>query len=100
VEVTSDASGLYQIFHHTKPSAPAITLASVIAEIRSIVPFRVRVINPATRAYSLSKGMVIGIAAPSPARVSSLEAHGAKFCKPTQGYGRSSAGLDITDQEL
>jgi hypothetical protein len=38
VEVTSAASGLYQIFHHTKPSAPAITLASGIAEIRPNVP--------------------------------------------------------------
>jgi hypothetical protein len=100
VEVTSAASGMYQIFHHTKPSAPAITLASGIAEIRPNVPFRVRVINPTNRAHSLSKGMVIGIAAPAPARVFSLDAHGAKFCEPPQGYGRrSSDGLDLTDPE-
>jgi hypothetical protein len=97
VEVTSAASGLYQIFHHTKPSAPAITLASGIAEIRSDVPLRVRVINPTHRAHSLPNGIVIGIAAPAPARVFSLEAHGAKFCEPPLGYGRSSAGLDVTD---
>jgi hypothetical protein len=49
VEVTSAASGLYQIFHHTKPSAPAITLASGITEIRSNVHFRVTAINPTHR---------------------------------------------------
>jgi hypothetical protein len=69
VEVTSAASGLYQIFHHNKPSAPAITLASGISEIRSNVPFRVIVINPTNRAHFLSKGMVFSIAAPTPARV-------------------------------
>jgi hypothetical protein len=99
VEVTSAASGLYQIFHHTKPSAPAITLASGNAEIRSNVPFRVRVINPTNRAHSLSKGMVFGMAAPAPARLFSLDAHAAKFCEPPEGYGRSSAGLDVTDPE-
>jgi hypothetical protein len=99
VEVTSAASGLYKIFHHTNPSAPAITLESGIAEIRSNVLFRVRVINPTHRAHSLSKGIVIGIAAPAPARVFSLDAHGAKFCEPPQGYGRSSTGLDLTDPE-
>jgi hypothetical protein len=99
VEVTSDSSGLYQIFHHTKPSAPAINLASGIADIRRNIPFRVRVINPTNRAHSLSKGMVIGIAAPAPARVFSLDAHWAKFCEPPQGYGRSSEGLDVTDPE-
>jgi hypothetical protein len=99
VEVTSAASGLYHIFHHTKPSAPARTLASGIAEIRPNVPFRVRVINPTNRAHYLSKGMVIGIAAPAPARVFSLDAHGAKLCEPPQGYGRSPEGLDVTDPE-
>jgi hypothetical protein len=99
VEVTSAASGLYQIFHHTKPSAPAITLAREIAEIQPNVPFRVRVINPTNRVHSLSKGMVIGIAAPAPARGFSLDSHAAKFCEPPQGYGRSSAGLDVTDPE-
>jgi hypothetical protein len=99
VEVTSAASGLYQIFHHTMPSAPAITLASGIAAIRPNVPFRVRVINPTNRTHSLSKGMVIGIAAPAPSRVFSLDAHAAKLCEPPQGYGRSSAGLDVTDPE-
>jgi hypothetical protein len=99
VEVTFAASGLYQIFHHTKPSAPAITLASGIAEIRPNVPFRVRVINPTNRAHYLSKGMVIGIAAPAPARVFYLDAHGAKFCEPPQGYGNSPEGLNATDPE-
>jgi hypothetical protein len=99
VEVTSVASGLYQIFHHTKPSATAITLASGIAEIRPNVPFWVRVINPTNRAHSLSKGMVIGIAAAAPARVFSLDAHGAKFCEPPQGYSHSSEGLYLTDSE-
>jgi hypothetical protein len=99
VEVTSAASGLYQIFHHTKPSAPAITLASGIADIRPNIPFRVRFINPTNRAHPLSKGMVIGIAAPAPARVFSWDAHGAKFCEPPQGYGRSLWGLDLTDPE-
>jgi hypothetical protein len=42
---------------------------------------------------------VIGIAAPAPARVFSLDAHGAKFGEPPQGYGRSSEGLDVTDPE-
>jgi hypothetical protein len=97
VEVTSAASGLYQKFFHTMPSAPAITLASGIAEIRPNVPFRVRVINPTNRAHSLSKGMVIGIAAPAPARVFSLDAHGAKFREPPQGYSLSSESLDVTD---
>jgi hypothetical protein len=99
VEVTSAVSGLYQIFHHTKPSAPATTLASVIAEIRPNVPFRVRVIKPTNRAHSVSKGMVIGIAAPAPARVFSLDAPGIQFCEPPQGYGRPSGGLDVTDSE-
>jgi hypothetical protein len=99
VEVTTAASGLYQIFHHTKPSAPAISLASGIAEIWSNVPFRVRVINPTHRAHSLSNGTVIGVAAPAPSRPFYLDGHGAKFCEPPQGYGRSSAGLDDTDPE-
>jgi hypothetical protein len=99
VEVTFAASGLYQIFHHTMPSAPAITLVSGIAKIRPNVSFRVRVINPTNRAHPLSKGMVIGIAAPAPARVFSLDAHGTKFCEPQKGYDRSSGGLDLTDQE-
>jgi hypothetical protein len=99
VEVTYAASGTYQILHHTKPSAPAVTLASGIAEIRYNVPFRVIVINPTNWAHSLSKGMVIGIAAPSPARVFSLDAHAAKVCEPPQEYGRSSARLDVTDPE-
>jgi hypothetical protein len=99
VEVASAASSLYQIFHHTKPSAPAITLASGIAEIRPNVPFRVRVINPTNRAHSLSKGMLIGIVAPAPARVFSLDAQAAEFCELPQGYGRSSTGLDVSDPE-
>jgi hypothetical protein len=73
VEVTSAASGLYQILHQTKPSAPAVTLASVIAEMRANIPFRVRVINPTRRAHTLSKCMVIGMAAPAPVRVFSLD---------------------------
>jgi hypothetical protein len=44
--------------------------------------------------------MVIGLAAPASARVFSLEAHGAKFCEPPQGNGRSSAGLDVTDPKV
>jgi hypothetical protein len=73
VEVTSAASDLYQILHHTKPSAPAVTLASGIAEIRASIPFRVRVINPTRRVHTLSKGMVIGMAAPASVRVLSLD---------------------------
>jgi hypothetical protein len=46
VEVTSAASDLYQIFHHTKPSAPSINLASGIAEIRPNVHFRFRGYQP------------------------------------------------------
>jgi hypothetical protein len=43
--------------------------------------------------------MVIGIAAPAPVRVLSLDAYGSKFCEPSQGYDRSSASLDVTDPE-
>jgi hypothetical protein len=63
------------------------------------LPFRVRFINPMNRAHSLSKGMVIGIAAPAPARVFSLDAHKAKFCEHPQGYGHSSEGLYLIDPE-
>jgi hypothetical protein len=73
VEVTSAANGLYQILHHIKTSAPAVSLASGIAEIRANVPFRVRVINPTRRAHKLSKGMVIVLVVPVPALVLSLD---------------------------
>jgi hypothetical protein len=82
LQIFSASSGLCQIVYHTKPSAPAITLASGIAEIRSNVSFRVRVINPTHRAHSLSKGMVIGLAAHAPARVSLWTSMGPSSVSP------------------
>jgi hypothetical protein len=99
VEVRSAASGLYQILHHTKPSAPAVTLASGIAEIRANIPFRVRVINPTRRAHTLSKGMVIGMAAPAPVRVLSLESHGVGSLDSLDELGTPPASPGITDQK-
>jgi hypothetical protein len=90
VEVRSAANGLFQILHSTKPSAPAVSLASEIAEIRANVPFRVRVINPTRRAHTIFKGMVICLVVPVPARVLSLDSQEeksldrlAEVCFPT-----------------
>jgi hypothetical protein len=90
VEVTSGANGLYKILHHTKPSTRAVSLASGIAEIQANVPFRVRVVNPTRRAHTLSKGLVIGLVVPVPARVISLDSQEeksldrlAEVCLPT-----------------
>jgi hypothetical protein len=97
VEVTSAASGLYQILHHTKPSAPAVTLASGIAEIRANIPFRVRVINPTRRAHTLSKGMMVGIAAAAPVRVLSLESQGVGSLDSLDELGTPPSSPGITD---
>jgi hypothetical protein len=97
VEVTSAASGLYQILHHTKPSAPAVILASGIAEIRANIPFRVRVINPTRRAHTLSKGMVIGMAAPAPVRLLSLESQGVGLLDSLDELGAPPASPGIID---
>jgi hypothetical protein len=69
IEVTSACHGLFFVVHHSKTSAPPITLAGGVAEIRSHVPFRVRVINPTLRPHVLQKGMVIGLAEPHPTRI-------------------------------
>ena len=61
------------VVHHSKPSAPTVTLARGIAEIRAQVPFRVRIINPTTRVQVLPKGMVIGLADPHPSRVFTVD---------------------------
>jgi hypothetical protein len=76
MEVTSAASGLYQILYHSKSSAPAVTLARGIAEILSNIPFRVRVISPTHRDHTNSKEMMIGLAALASARFFSLDARG------------------------
>jgi hypothetical protein len=67
VEVTTAVEGLCLLKPHSK--SHSITLASGVAEVRSNVPFRVRVINPSNRSYSLPKGMIIGLASPRPERV-------------------------------
>lgn len=74
IEVTSACHGLFLVVPHSKPSAPTVTLARGIAEIRAQVPFRVRIINPTTRVQVLPKGMVIGLADPHPSRVFTVDA--------------------------
>jgi hypothetical protein len=69
LEVTSACHGLFLVVNHSKPSAPTVTLARGIAEIRAQVPFQVRIFNPTTRVQVLPKGMVIGLADPHPSRV-------------------------------
>ena len=73
IEVTSACHGLFMVVHNAKPSAPRVTLARGIAEIRAQVPFRVRIINPTTRVQVLPKGMVIGLADPHPSRVFTVD---------------------------
>jgi hypothetical protein len=82
VEVPPAANGLYQILHHTKASAPAVSQASVIAEIQANVPFRDFVINPTCRAHTICKGMVICLGVSAPTRVLSLESRGEKLFDP------------------
>jgi hypothetical protein len=69
VEKTTAVEGLCVLTHHSKLSAGPVTLASGVAEICPHIPFRVRVINPLERPYTLPKGMLIGIASPRPSNV-------------------------------
>jgi hypothetical protein len=69
VEVTTAVEGLCGLTHHSKLSAGPVTLASGVAEICPHIPFRVRVINPSERPYTLPKGMLIGMASPRPLNV-------------------------------
>ena len=70
IEVTTAVAGLVVLTQSSKTIA--VTLASGVAEVRSNIPFRVRVLNPSNRSYTLSKGMVIGIASPHPERIISV----------------------------
>jgi RNase H-like domain found in reverse transcriptase/Reverse transcriptase (RNA-dependent DNA polymerase)/Integrase zinc binding domain/Chromo (CHRromatin Organisation MOdifier) domain/Integrase core domain len=69
VEVTTAVEGLCLLVQHSRTSTGPITLASGVAEIRSHVPFRVRVINPSMRSQILPKGMVIGLASRQPEQI-------------------------------
>jgi hypothetical protein len=69
VEVTTAVEGLCLLLQHSRPSTGPVTLASGVAEIRSHVPFRVRVINPSMRSQILPKRMVIGLASRQPEQI-------------------------------
>jgi hypothetical protein len=69
VEVTTAVEGLCLLLQDFRPSTGPVTLASGVAEIRSHVPFRVRVINPSMRSQILPKGMVIGLASRQPEQI-------------------------------
>lgn len=60
VEVTSADNGLHLVVHHSTSSKTPIALASGVVDIRAQIPFRVRVINPSNRDYTLQKGMIMG----------------------------------------
>jgi hypothetical protein len=69
VEETTAVEGLCVLTHHSNLSAGSVLLASGVAEICPLIPFRVRVMNPSERPYTLPKGMLIGMASPRPSNV-------------------------------
>jgi hypothetical protein len=69
VEATTAVEVLCLLLQHSRPSTGPVTLASGVADIRSHVPFRVRVLNPSMRSQILPMGMVIGLASLQPEQI-------------------------------
>jgi hypothetical protein len=69
VEGTSADNRLHLVVHHSNSSKTPISLASGVVDIRAHIPFRVWVINPSNREYTLQKGMTIRKILPQPERV-------------------------------
>jgi hypothetical protein len=67
VDVTTAVSGLCVLIHSSRTQV--VSLASGVADVRSNVPFRVRILNPSDRSITLPKGMVIGSASTRPQRI-------------------------------
>jgi hypothetical protein len=67
VDVTTAVSELCVLTHSSRTQV--VSLASGVADVRSNVPFRVRILNPSDRSITLSKGMVIGSASTCPQRI-------------------------------
>ena len=66
-------AGLCLIIGDSKVRSSPVCLASGVCELRTNVPFKVRVINPSTRPSTLPKGMVIGHAEFRPEQILALD---------------------------
>jgi hypothetical protein len=67
VDVTTAVAGQCVLTHSSR--SQVVSLSSGVADARSNVPFRVRILNPSDRSVTLSKGMVIGSASTRPQRI-------------------------------
>ena len=71
VAVTTAIAGLCLLTHSSR--SQVVSLASGVADVRSNVPFRVRLLNPSDRSITLSKGMVVGSASRRPQRIITVD---------------------------